>query len=452
MSHPFTITIPDDQTSGLPQYCTFLTYLKEHPEVPTESKFEIQLLMSMSRRLQTLQTTYAGLFQMEETDVPKIKSMRGYILIMLKKLVPNLIVEFIQTEDNRFTIATSGAILDLIITSMTKETATGAGRNTFESDDTELDSQLEKDMMAVAEQMESDRLNDDRFETPVRHIHTKQGASATSSVTTKNSTYAAMTGKVSSSLAPPHVTPAKQAKLQENQKNEEAPESQNVTNPATSVTKVNESKLANPTDLSPIYAFEDGNGINIGTFLSNQTTQSPDDVAGDNAIMKNNVQSVQKSPVIPPGTGNAANVAISHASSDGYTLGTEGVKCPPQSEIQTSGTKTVDSGNSKNAFEILKYTDDENDVPVDGNQESDETPMSPILLQPKQQSKSMVLKAIRDNIAHSPKPVPNASPQTKSTKKKNLEPQIPGTFALNDKKLCEQSDGFDRIENCLKRN
>ena len=94
MSQPFAIAIPDNPTAGLPQYRTFLTYLKEHQDIPTASKFEIQLLLSMSRRLQTLQNTYAGLVQMEEMDVPKIKTMPGYIMIILKKLVPNLIVEF----------------------------------------------------------------------------------------------------------------------------------------------------------------------------------------------------------------------------------------------------------------------------------------------------------------------------------------------------------------------
>ena len=112
MSQPFTIAIPDDPTAGLPQYLMFLTYLKEHQDVPTASKFKIQLLLSMRHRLQTLQTTYAGLFQMEETDVPKIKTMCVYIMIMLKKLVPNLIVEFVQTKVNKFTISTSGAMLE----------------------------------------------------------------------------------------------------------------------------------------------------------------------------------------------------------------------------------------------------------------------------------------------------------------------------------------------------
>ena len=151
MSQPFTIVIPNDPTAGLPQYRAFLTYLKEHPDVPTASKFEIQLLSSMSRRLQTLQTTYAGLFQTEETEVPKIKTMRDYILIMLKKLVPCLSVQFEQTDNNKFTLATSGAMLEQVTLSKTLTSIPKAGETMFESDDMELDPQLEKNMMAVAE-------------------------------------------------------------------------------------------------------------------------------------------------------------------------------------------------------------------------------------------------------------------------------------------------------------
>ena len=134
---------------------------------------------------------------MEETEVPKIKTMSDYILIMLKKLVPHLPVKFEQTDDNKFTLTTSGVMLKKVTSSPTVTSTRKAGGIMFESNDTELDSQLEKDMMEVTDKMESDRLTADRFQTPVHHVQTEQSELATSFVTTKNSTYATMTNKVS---------------------------------------------------------------------------------------------------------------------------------------------------------------------------------------------------------------------------------------------------------------
>ena len=98
------------------------------------------------------------------------------------------------------------------------------------TEDTNLDLQLEADMMAVADKMVNDRITEDKFETPIRHVHTKQSTSATSSVTTKNSTYTMMTSKVSNPLVLTQVTPAKQVKQQENKKNEKDVNPVNVTN------------------------------------------------------------------------------------------------------------------------------------------------------------------------------------------------------------------------------
>ena len=70
---------------------------------------------------------------------------------------------------------------------------------------------------------------------------------------------------------------------------------------------------------SPIYAFEDGNAINLGTFSTNQMAQS-------NEEMPQKHKSKHEASAIPPGTGNANKVDSSHGSSDGYTLVTEGVK------------------------------------------------------------------------------------------------------------------------------
>ena len=182
-------------------------------------------------------------------------------------------------------------------------------------------------------------------------------------------------------------------------------------------------------------------------------------MAGDDAILQDNVQSTQKSSAIPPETGIDATVAPSHGSSDGYTLVTAGVKYAAKSATQTGSTKSVKSGKSKNSFELLQSNDDEEEdmlvKEIKENQESDNTHISPILLQPikpQQQPKSVVLKAIRDNIAHTPKPASDATPQSKSTKKKNMPPPIPGTFALDDRKLRKKPDGFNRIKKNLKQN
>ena len=202
-------------------------------------------------------------------------------------------------------------MLEPVTSSPIKKTTPKAGGNTFESDDMELDSQLEKDMMAVADKMENGRLTADRSETPDCHIHTKQSESTTSSVITKNSTYAMMKSKVPKMLVPTTVTPAKQA---------------HVTNLTDDAAQVHDSPLAEYKDLSPIYTFENGNCINIGTFSTNQTTQSQEEMTGTEGILHNNVQKVHVLSAIPPGTGNATKVAPSHGSSDGYMLVTEGAK------------------------------------------------------------------------------------------------------------------------------
>ena len=73
----------------------------------------------------------------------------------------------------------------IVTSSPTKRTTPKACGNTFELDDMELDSQLENDMMAVADKMENDRLTEDRFKTTVCHVHAKQRELTTSSVTTR---------------------------------------------------------------------------------------------------------------------------------------------------------------------------------------------------------------------------------------------------------------------------
>ena len=445
MSQPFTIVIPDDPTAGLPQYRVFLTYLKEHQDIPTASKFEIQLLLSMSCCLQTLQTTYTELFQMEETEVPKIKTMRNYIVIMLKKLVPYLPVKFEQTDDNKFTLATSGAMLEKVTSSPTVTGTPKASGTTFESNDTELDPQLEKDMMAVTDKMENDRLTGDRFQTPVRHVHTEQSKSITSSVMTKNSTYATMTGKVSKMSAPNSVTPVKQATKTEDVN------SAHVTNPTDSMAQVQDDPVTKEKDQdSPIYAFENGNTINIGTFSTNQMTQSEEDMTGTEGLLQETVPKGHVSSAIPPGTGNATKVASSHGSSDGYTLVTEGVK--QVKPTQSGTTKSVMSGKSSNFFKILNSEDNDED-PIEQQQDSEETHLSPILLGPHQQPKSVVLHAIRDNIATTPKTKSTNQPANqKPPTEKTTNPSIPGTYSLGDKKLREKQDGFNAIEEHLTRN
>ena len=79
-------------------------------------------------------------------------------------------------------------------------------------------------------------------------------------------------------------------------------------------------------------------------------------------------------------TGNDATIAPSHGSSNGYTLVTAGVKYQTKSSTQTGSTKSVESGKSKNSFELLQCNDDEEeDMLVKENQEKDDTRMSPIL-------------------------------------------------------------------------
>ena len=464
MSQPFNVVIPDDPTTGLTQYRAFLTYLKEHPDVPNTSKFELQLLLSMSRRLQTLQTTYAGLFQMEETEVPKLKSMRDYILIMLKKLAPNLSVTFTLMDDDKFTLATSGVMVVSAPPSSPVKSNLKAGSNTFQSDDTDLDSQLEKDMLEVANRMENDRTTkQDSYQTPVRHVHTKQSDSTTSSVTTRNSNYAAtVTGKAPKT-APASVTPVTKTTLHDgttdkhlNLATVQNPEHHNVKVPA----QDNRVSEKNDQD-SPIYAFEHGDVINLGTFSTNQTTQSQDGVHDIDAIGQDTTLNVESASTIPPGSGNATKVASSHASSDGFTLVTEGVKSQP---TQFDTTKSVASNKTKNLFALLN-SDDDDDNPVDQKQDSEETHLSPILLGPHQQPKSVVLNAIRDNIAMTPMPktttmdtAANTSTQKSTTQpisktaspKKNKNPSIPGTFSLADKKFREKKDGFNAIEDHLR--
>ena len=184
--------------------------------------------------------------------------------------------------------------------------------------------------------MENDRLTEDRFQTPVRHVHTKQSKSITPSVTTKNSAYATMTGKASKMLAPTAVTPVKQATFQNSTKTDDL-KSMHVTDldPTNSTVQVQEDHVINKKDQkSPIYAFEDGNAINMGTFSTNQMMQSQEEMTGTDEILQETVQKGHVLSAIPPGTGNATKVASSHGSSDGYTLVTEGVK---QVQLTQSG-------------------------------------------------------------------------------------------------------------------
>ena len=450
MSQPFTIVIPDDPTAGLPQYRTFLTYLKEHQDVPSASKFEIQLLLSMSRRLQTLQTTYAGLFQMEETEVPKIKTMRGYIQIMLKKLVPNLLVNFEQTDDNKFTLATTGAIVKPVPPSPHVEHgATKADGTTFASDDTDLDSQLEKDMLAVADKMENDRLTG--FQTPVRDVHTKQSQSATSSVTTRNSTHATVTAKTGKGQrsATPSVIHANQTVPRDSSNSAVknpvvVPDQNNAKAPEQA------SRTSERDQESPIYAFEHGNAINMGTFTSTQTTQSQEGVRHtDENTQETTVLNVKTSSAIPSGTGNDTKVPSSHASSEGFTLVTGGVKQLKPTQIGT--TKSVMSDKSTNLYAILNSDNDDED-PINEQQDSEETYLSPILLGPHQQPKSVVFNAIRDNIATTPKSQSMNQSTSQKPSSKNKKPVLPGIFSLTDKKFREKKDGFNAIEDHLQHN
>ena len=456
MSPPLSMVILDDPTAGLTKYRAFLTYLKDHDDIPLASKFEIQLLLSMSRRLQTLQTTYAGLFHMEETEVSKIKSMRGYIIIMLKKFAPNLSVKFEQ-NGNKFTLSTTGAMVEPVPSTSSVKGPTTAKETVFESEDTDLDSQLEKDMMAVAEKMESDRLGkEDNFHTPVRHVHTEQSESTTSSVTTKNSTYATMTASKATKMSAhaTEVTPVKQTTILTGIPNETTNSTLDETgkDPTINVRKETEQKDQD----SPIYAFVGGNAINMGTFSTNQSSQSQGDMTDKDEIVGDTVRRKHESLVVPPttgnATGNATKIDLSHGSSDGFTLVTEGVK--QASQEQTGATKSVTSTKGDNFYEILN-TENDPDEPLNRQQESEDTRMSPILLQPHQQSKSGLINAIRDNIATSPKspqPKPTSATTQKSPATKKPTATIPGTFSVGDKKFRDKHDGFNAIEEHLTHN
>ena len=151
-----------------------------------------------------------------------------------------------------------------------------------------------------------------------------------------------------------------------------------------------------------------------------------------NGIVQETVPNVDALLAIPPGTGNATKVASSHGSSNGYTLVTEGVK--QLQPTQFSNMKSVANDKSKNLFTMLN-SDNDNEDPIERQQDSKETHLSPILLGPHQQPKSVVLHVIRDNIATTLKPKPATQSATQKSSPKKNNPIIPGTYSLADKKF-----------------
>ena len=100
----------------------------------------------------------------------------------------------------------------------------------------------------------------------------------------------------------------------------------------------------------------------MGTFSTNQTTQSKEEMTTTDGILPEIVQKGHTPLAIPPGSGNATKVGSSDKFSDGYTLVTEGVKQVQAAQSET--TKYVTNGKNTNLFEILN-TDDNDDEPTE---------------------------------------------------------------------------------------